>query len=572
VRDLEIKKSPGDEPISEGATDSEDFEDEFSQAKREVEISAADVHSPDSLGPPHNDTRTPQGRLWKALFFCLGPLSGIFAMLVAALSIIVSFGILMGSRGKPEASWVVPPSAYLAICTAVANQAMRYAAFQGVMVAWWSGALRGSTLARLHTDWRAGTTVIGALATGRHMGLLGLACIFSTLVAIDGPLLQKATTIVAAPIVHHPVPLDVTLAPEVPAYSTGWWQQTYGDFTHWAIQFNDTIPTSYGSTSNNIISVLRDTFEVAVGSRWFMDAPISGVVRGCPGVCKAKLRAPALVDTSCTSYLIPVNYTAPTRPGAMESHTRAPLLDKYAFIISTSLLVDQHERINLVTGSSQTKGCVGMFNYTACTLESAVGEYDVTVDGDTFDLDPPGMPTIVALANNTRVSRDNITIHYPSTLAGIVQSAYLKWDSAVLYFTDYGMTDIASGNGHEQFLISSDPVGCQNYADPGEEVRRTLNKLMVYTGVAAARHNASYLHTHMDPDLVVNSTVTGYLHGTHNVFHTNLWWLLGAAIVEAICIALILPTYFGFWRLGRPVSFSPLEIAKICSMFSEHVY
>ena len=82
--------------------------------------------------------------------------------------------------------WTLEPSAYLAICTAIANQAMRYAAFQGVMIAWWSKALRGSTLKRLHTDWRAGTTILGAITAGRHMGLLGLACIMSTLVAIDG--------------------------------------------------------------------------------------------------------------------------------------------------------------------------------------------------------------------------------------------------------------------------------------------------------------------------------------------------------------------------------------------------
>lgn len=63
---------------------------------------------------------------------------------------------------------------------------MRYAAIQGVVVAWWYRAMRGSTLADLHWDWRSGTTLRGAFTAGRHMGMLGLACIFSTIVVIDG--------------------------------------------------------------------------------------------------------------------------------------------------------------------------------------------------------------------------------------------------------------------------------------------------------------------------------------------------------------------------------------------------
>lgn len=48
------------------------------------------------------------------------------------------------------------------------------------------------------------------------MGLLGLACIFSTLVVIDGPLLQRSSTVATAPIVGKPVSLNVTMAPELP--------------------------------------------------------------------------------------------------------------------------------------------------------------------------------------------------------------------------------------------------------------------------------------------------------------------------------------------------------------------
>lgn len=102
-------------------------------------------------------------------------------MLLAIVSIIASLGILAGSNKQPTSSWTTPPSTYLAILTAIANLSIRYAAIQGVVIAWWCRALRGSTLDRLHWDWRAGTTLRGAITSGRHMGLLGLACMCTTL-------------------------------------------------------------------------------------------------------------------------------------------------------------------------------------------------------------------------------------------------------------------------------------------------------------------------------------------------------------------------------------------------------
>ena len=52
------------------------------------------------------------------------------------------------------------------------------------MVAWWFRASNGTSLSKLHHDWRTGTSVLSALSSGRRIGLLGIACILSTLVVI----------------------------------------------------------------------------------------------------------------------------------------------------------------------------------------------------------------------------------------------------------------------------------------------------------------------------------------------------------------------------------------------------
>lgn len=46
------------------------------------------------------------------------------------------------------------------------------------------------------------------------------------------------------------------------------------------------------------------------------------------------------------------------------------------------------------------------------------------------------------------------------------------------------------------------------------------------------------------------------------VYEIQPSWLTGAFVLIVITCLSIMPTYWGWWRLGRPVSMSPLEIAK----------
>ena len=88
------------------------------------------------LGRIYNRSRANEGtniqpRRWRPTIFRPGPLSGMVGMVFACLSIIAALGILIASDGDDVRLWNVPPSTYLAIFTAVANVAMRYACIQG---------------------------------------------------------------------------------------------------------------------------------------------------------------------------------------------------------------------------------------------------------------------------------------------------------------------------------------------------------------------------------------------------------------------------------------------------------
>ena len=360
------------------------------------------------------------------------------------------------------------------------------------------------------------------------------------------------------------------MAPELPRSYSGFWAtaKDYGfpsDTGH-SPAFNNTIPAGNGKNISNLIFPNAGSFVQAhVTDPWMTDASLPGVVHGCPGVCKAKILAPALSTVSCTEHVLPTNYTTPYDTDL--AGIKAPPLDRSAFFISTGFIPGEREGINLVSGYAETgTDCEGDIHYIACTYESAIGEYEVTIDNGLVRLDKPASPSIVALANNTAVEPWDPTIPgHHSTLAGLAYLSWLRWDSFVNYYP--------AKNGQLQFyqvggivtsqFITGGSEACPSYRDAHKELYSSLNKLAVYIGALAASQDPFYAQSHLDKGLQINATITGYVHGSHSTYHTDYWFFLAAVLVEVACICLVAPTYWGWWNLGRPTSFSPLEMAKV---------
>ena len=82
----------------------------------------------------------------------------------------------------------------------------------------------------------------------------------------------------------------------------------------------------------------------------------------------------------------------------------APPLNQDVFLIDSALLLGQRETINLVTGfASLTPDCEGVLNYSICTLEPAIGSYEIEIHGQDISLQNLRTPGLVALANNSEV-------------------------------------------------------------------------------------------------------------------------------------------------------------------------
>lgn len=134
---------------------------ETSSPLEEVCEGGGELKEQHHLSDAPNSTRSKQRAWlngWKASLVRFGPVSGLFGMLLAFASIIACLGILVGSDNQDIESWTASPSTYLALFTAIANGSMRYAAVQGLVVAWWMRAVKGSELSKLHCDWRSGSS------------------------------------------------------------------------------------------------------------------------------------------------------------------------------------------------------------------------------------------------------------------------------------------------------------------------------------------------------------------------------------------------------------------------------
>jgi hypothetical protein len=184
---------------------------------------------------------------------------------------------------------------------------------------------------------------------------------------------QRATRVVQAPIVGEYQTLNVTIAPEIPKfYGGGSWAPAHlvGTSIPWSGSFNETIPTANGTASNMIYPQPGSELSPKLTRQYTTDAHLTGVIRGCHGTCKAKLIAPALAAT-CEARQLPVNYTILYSNDAftkMMNQQFAPPLEHEAFIVSTNLVEDVTETLNLVTGSSKSKNCIGVLSYKVCTL------------------------------------------------------------------------------------------------------------------------------------------------------------------------------------------------------------
>lgn len=140
---------------------------------------------------------------------------------------------------------------------------------------------------------------------------------------------------------HGPIKLDVSIAPELPAYYSGLYNAA-----------ND-----LSDFSPKILSLLHE---------YSSKSPIVGGITGCTGHCRARVRAPALVAERCEWKVTHHNFSDPNATQDVDLFGTS-LMSNYG---TTEVLEFQ----TTVAGDDVAETCAGSINTTRCNLQSAVAE------------------------------------------------------------------------------------------------------------------------------------------------------------------------------------------------------
>ncbi|KAH8822087.1 hypothetical protein F5884DRAFT_769927 [Xylogone sp. PMI_703] len=511
------------------------------------------------LGWSRNPLQKEEGDEWSPGVWKQFPCQGVLALFGCVACIAASIAVLVVSDGQPTSSWTLSPTVYLAFLMAGTNMLARLAFNKGVTIAWWYKALRGSTVKDLHDNWAYADSLWPALFSGRQFSLVALGSIAVTVIAIDQPLIQRASNVITA---QRTLPVNVTarIAPEIPWGFTGY-------------------QAGRSSDEQVMMAPMISAFD-----SYNSQTPINttGYFSGCKDTCVGYVEAGGL-SAKCNATSGPIKYSiyqsvgeAASPFGVNFSINPFTLLNPSNTSTSSYITMD----VAYTNNSSNPADCSGVRTERTCYLYPATLRYPVNItgniltigdmlsDGTTQSFQPAPAPlvwisdvdsgaahvewTIGGLylaANNLFSSKATYTY------AGAVGNVISLPDTLSNQFLDFSSTNI-SGVQNSTSLRS--PLACSsNWTDPTSHILSALNAMAFRLSMAAADFPFRNTGTPPAPQLVAMQQTMNV-----NVFHSEYRFLIASTLLTMLFIMLIVPTFIGWWELGRRMSLNPIETAK----------
>jgi hypothetical protein len=498
--------------------------------------------------PYHGDVWEPG---WKQF-----PVAGVLALIGSFLFMVASIVVLVVSAGQSPSAWMVSPTVYVAAFTTASNLLAQYSFKQGAKIAWWYKALRGGTIGDLHHHWSHADGFFSALFAGMRLSWVTLASIAITVMVIDQPLMQRASTIFSVEKVEQ-VNITAHIAPEVPWGFTGY---------------------QVGRANTDLLMTQPMT---GVFNDFNSRTPITTGFSGCNGTCTGYVDAGGL-SAICNTTSRPIDFRDVE---AYDGKSLSPFSVSWGIQGSTGSDPSNYTasyitmQVVYTTNSDNATACTGTLVTRSCYLAPATMQYpvtitnntltlgDVLVDGKVKSYQPPSwieafidgggsssywtLGGIFLAAQNLFSSNATYTFVAAkgilSTFPDILSNQFLDLQAPLSNFTNLTvLTDL------------NVPVDCnQNWTDPTSYILNSLNSIAFRLSLTAA--NWPYRNTTDPPapQIVPMQQTT-----QSNVYHSEYRFLVAGAVLVAICTLFVTPTYIGWSKLGRSVSLNPIETAK----------
>lgn len=336
------------------------------------------------------------------------------------------------------------------------------------------------------------------------------------------------------------------------------------------------IPTGYagrttGRTSSP--SFMNPNFTEIVQAYTAGD-PINAVYDGCEGTCFTKVKGYGF-GVSCNISYVPYDLAPIMKNGSVQ--LRDPF-DVYSVTANQIQIYGHGDNVESYEGSTYKPNYALLLNATLmanvtqamngslfqnlCALRAGLVEYSVQISNRTVALQSSSWTNDTFLEDHGFAALPGNSY---SNIAGFILAARGIYEGSATMQFGGGVGWIlnlkgASANRYFQRTPGSNYFNVDSnmtWRNPMEDMINSMREIAFRTALQIAADNSSFVGA--------RQTVPFQEELPKTIYITNFDFLIAAVVVSLVGVISVIPTYWKFWELGRPMTLSPVEIAKAFS-------
>ena len=550
---------------------------------------------------------------WKTGLKARFPWTGFIALFTIILCANSSLIVLLVSDGKRQRHWAekVGPSVLLSAFNGIANICFGVAIANGVAITWWRKALKGATIKELHRSWQFSSSIKDVVLYGKYFNFIALAALAAKLTIIDGILLQKAaSTQYGMDPVHkknspfyanETMPITATLDDQSTYYGdlvdwfnteVGAWSQNAGIMSTRWVRCNGVCLFAVNGTGFGVDCqteevaidfgsvVVQEALELAIANDT-SDLNITGQ-RDLFDVTFEGFQGSTEQDGDYSRIVMNITFTNTTAndnnpascPGTLTRHSciLRPAVIEYPVTIEDNTGTDN-------TNTAQQTAIANMYlGYNTTSYGGQIYYIDERSEDSSYRNDAERFDNTNSLAYDRNVQQlfnypivaykdfieKNSTIGGTSTrIGGLVSTLeqYFAGGSTMSLGSHGGFALFQTGLAQSQLIkatYNASASGCAYlYRDPLDHILRRLNLLTFILAVDPDQHDMDNSNS-----FTATTSIVAEEYGRSIHYKTNHGFMWGALASILFCVLCVLPSYWGYWQLGRDVTLGPFEIAN----------
>ncbi|KAH0365385.1 hypothetical protein KCU65_g6098, partial [Aureobasidium melanogenum] len=506
----------------------------------------SNIGIPDTVSSGLHTTMTHgvSGPKGKSTFIQRLPWLVVIAFLGNLACTALSVYILVVSDQMTQDAWSIQPSVYLAVLAPLGNLSLRYCLSQGLINDWWNLASRKTTLEALHNHWDHGTSIVSAAISFSTFDKISAAKILIAATFAVNPLLQRASRPYNMLAVAN-----ATVPFQLASFKSSFQYLNFGPSTFYS-----------DALSPPMVKIMRD---------YTNRTPIINQLGGCPGNCTGTVRAPGFTS-NCSrdqeNYVIRQPMLVPeklvfqtsTAYNILSNDSDTPneanpyRLSLQAFYAWTKLKDDEDDaQLN-----ASRRSCHGVSTSVMCVMAPVAIDYPVVLsDNITSVATRPSQVKAVHTNVDPYNTNDPRSV---DGLLGLFKAVNNIVQSNVTMSSSGGELQYSGQGSFSYFYtthtLDGDQFTCEvSASDPTDDMLAIFNEVMFGTSLAAASDSSNIS---LATNYTMNATELVI------VYDSRYKYLIAATIISLLACCSVLPTFDGYWRLDRPYSLSPIEIAK----------